>query len=58
MHPLAIPRVKKILRQSTHTDGVRLLKEVLQFATAKETELFIRKEMCELFPEDFIQCME
>jgi phosphotransferase system enzyme I (PtsI) len=58
MHPLAIPRVKKVLRRSTHTDGVRLLKEVLQFATAKETELFIRKEMYERFPEDFIQCME
>jgi phosphotransferase system enzyme I (PtsI) len=58
MHPLAIPRVKKVLRQSTHTDGVHLLKGVLQFATAKETELFIRKEMCDRFPEDFIQCME
>ncbi len=58
MHPLAIPRVKKVLRRSTHTDGVHLLKEVLQFATAKETELFIRKEMCDRFPEDFIQCME
>jgi len=58
MHPLAIPRVKKVLRRSTHTEGVRLLKEVLQFATAKETELFIHKEMCDRFPEDFIQCME
>jgi phosphotransferase system enzyme I (PtsI) len=58
MNPLAIPRVKKILRRSTQSEGVRLLKEVLQFATAKETELFIRKEMCEQFPEDFIQCME
>jgi phosphotransferase system enzyme I (PtsI) len=58
MHPLAIPRVKKVLRRSTHTAGVRVLKEVLQFATAKETELFIRKEMCERFPEDFIQCRE
>jgi phosphotransferase system enzyme I (PtsI) len=58
MHPLAIPRVKKVLRRSTHTDGVHLLKQVLQFATAKETELFIRKEMCDRFPEDFIQCME
>jgi phosphotransferase system enzyme I (PtsI) len=58
MHPLAIPRVKKVLRRSTRTEGVRLLKEVLQFATAKETELFIHKEMYERFPEDFIQCME
>jgi phosphoenolpyruvate-protein phosphotransferase (PTS system enzyme I) len=58
MHPLAIPRVKKVLRRTTQTEGVSLLREVLQFATAKETELFIRKKMSERFPEDFIQCME
>src|SRR4030042_2828423 len=34
MHPLAIPRVKKVLRRSHHTAGVRLLQEVLQFAPA------------------------
>jgi phosphotransferase system enzyme I (PtsI) len=58
MNPLAIPRVKKVLRSSTHTEGVSLLKEVMRFSTAKETELFIRKEMCERFPKDFIQCIE
>jgi len=58
MHPLAIPRVKKVLRRSTRTEGEGLLKEVLQFSTAKETELFIRKKMIERFPEDFIQCKE
>ncbi|MCJ7663783.1 MAG: phosphoenolpyruvate--protein phosphotransferase, partial [Desulfobacterales bacterium] len=58
MHPLAIPRVKKVVRRSTRTEGEGLLKEVLQFATAKETEQFIRKKMSERFPEDFIQCME
>jgi phosphotransferase system enzyme I (PtsI) len=58
MHPLAIPRVKKVLRRSTRTEGEDLLKEVLQFSTAKETEYFIRKEMAERFPEDFIHCME
>jgi phosphoenolpyruvate-protein phosphotransferase (PTS system enzyme I) len=58
MHPLAIPRVKKVLRRSTHTDGEGLLKEVLQFSTAKETELFIRKKMAQRFPEDFIEGIE
>lgn len=58
MHPMAIPRIKKVLRRSTRTDGEHLLKEVLQFSTARETEYFIRKEMAERFPEDFIQCME
>jgi len=58
MHPLAIPRVKKVLRRSTRTEGENLLKEILQFTTAKETEVFIRNEMAERFPEDFIQCMQ
>jgi phosphotransferase system enzyme I (PtsI) len=58
MHPLAIPRVKKVVRRSTRTEGEDLLKEVMQFSTAKETEHFIRKKMSERFPEDFIQCME
>jgi hypothetical protein len=30
----------------------------LQCSTAKETEYFIRHEMAERFPEDFIQCTE
>jgi phosphotransferase system enzyme I (PtsI) len=58
MHPIAIPRVKKVLRRSTRTDGEALLKQVLQCSTAKETEYFIRKEMTERFPEDFIYCTE
>ena len=58
MHPLAIPRVKKVLRRSNRTEGENLLKEILQFTTAKETEVFIRNKMAERFPEDFIQCTE
>jgi phosphotransferase system enzyme I (PtsI) len=58
MHPTAIPRIKKVLRRSTRTDGEDLLKQVLQFSTAKETEYFIRKAMADRFPEDFIHCME
>jgi phosphotransferase system enzyme I (PtsI) len=58
MHPTGIPRVKKVLRRSTRTEGESFLKEILQFTTAKETERFIRKKMAERFPEDFIYCME
>jgi phosphotransferase system enzyme I (PtsI) len=58
MHPIAIPRVKKVLRQSTRTESVRLLRKVLEFSTAKETEHFIRAEMAERFPNDFIQRTE
>ena len=58
MHPIAVPRIKKVLRRCTRTEGEALLKEVLQFSTAKETELFIRQEMAERFPEDFAQFTE
>lgn len=58
MNAIAIPSVKKVLRRSTHAEGVRLLRESLKFPTAKDTELFVRKEMARLFPEDFIQCVE
>ncbi len=57
MNAIAIPQVKKVLRRSTRTEGERLLQEILKFSTAKETELFIRKEMADRFPEDFIQCV-
>jgi phosphotransferase system enzyme I (PtsI) len=58
MHPIAIPRVKKILRQSTRTESEGLLRKILEFSTAKETERFIRERMAERFPDDFIQCTE
>ena len=58
MHPIAIPRVKKVLRRSTRTESEGLLRKILEFSTAKETEHFIRKKMAERFPEDFIQSME
>ncbi|OGP54178.1 MAG: phosphoenolpyruvate--protein phosphotransferase [Deltaproteobacteria bacterium RBG_13_52_11] len=58
MHPIAIPRVKKVLRQSTRTEGDGILRKVLEFSTARETEQFIREKMAERFPEDFIQCTE
>jgi phosphotransferase system enzyme I (PtsI) len=58
MNPLALPRVKKVLRQSTRTESARLLRKVLEFSTAKETEHFIRTEMAERFPADFIEGKE
>jgi len=58
MNAMAIPLVKKMLRRSTHVEGERILKEILVFSTAKETDVFIRKEMSSLFPQDFIQCVE
>jgi phosphotransferase system enzyme I (PtsI) len=58
MHPIAVPRIKKVLRRCTRTEGETLVKEVLQFKTAKDTELFIRQQMAERFPEDFAQSTE
>jgi phosphotransferase system enzyme I (PtsI) len=58
MNATAIPLVKKVLRRSSHVEGERILKEILSFSTAKEADVFIRKEMSALFPQDFIQCVE
>ena len=58
MHPIAVPGIKKVLRRCTRTEGEAVLKEVLQFTTAKDTELFIRQKMAERFPEDFAQSTE
>ena len=53
MNPLAIPRVKKIIRGSSMWESEKLLKEVMTFSTAAKTEEFVRNYMTQRFPEDF-----
>ncbi len=53
MNPLAIPRVKKIIRDSSLWESKELLKKVMTFSTAAETEEFVRNYMIQRFPEDF-----
>lgn len=53
MNPLAIPRVKKIIRGSSMWESKELLRKVMTFSTAAETEEFVRNYMAQRFPEDF-----
>jgi phosphotransferase system enzyme I (PtsI) len=53
MNPLAIPRVKKIVREATLEESKALLDSVLAFTTAEEIEQHVRDYMIRRFPEDF-----
>jgi len=53
MNPLAIPRVKKIVRQATLEESRALLENVLTVATAEEIEHLVREYMIRRFPDDF-----
>ncbi len=50
---MAIPRVKKIIRNSTMRESKELLKKVMTFPTAAEIEKFVRSYMIQHFPEVF-----
>jgi phosphotransferase system enzyme I (PtsI) len=54
MNPLAIPRVKKIIRGSTLRESKELLEKVTTFPTAAEIDRFVRSYMTQRFPEDFL----
>lgn len=58
MNAYAIPKVKKMLRGLNHSYCREILEEVLTQDSGKEGEIFLRKEMAKLFPEDFIACYE
>jgi len=53
MNPLAIPRVKRIIRGSTMKEARALLKKVMTFSSAAEIREYVEKAMRERFPEDF-----
>jgi len=53
MNSHGIPRVKRILRQSTRADGERILAEILLLPTATEVAHWLDDEMVRLFPGQF-----
>ena len=56
MNPVAIPKVKKILRMMRYEETRALVDELLQFPTASDIECHVRNWIAERFPKDFIQC--
>lgn len=53
MNPLAIPRVKRIIRASTRKESRKLLKRILTFSSAAEIRSHVEDYMHSRFPEAF-----
>ena len=53
MNHLAIPRVKKIIRESTLQESKLLLKKAMSFNTAAEVRSCVQEYMLERFPGEF-----
>ncbi len=53
MNPLAIPRVKKIIRGATLKESKALLNKVMTFSPTAEIRAFVEAAMRKRFPEDF-----
>jgi len=53
MNHLAIPRVKKIIRESTLQESKLLLKKAMSFNTAAEVRACVQEYMLERFPGEF-----
>ncbi|HEU17978.1 MAG TPA: phosphoenolpyruvate--protein phosphotransferase [Deltaproteobacteria bacterium] len=53
MTPLAIPRMKNIIRAATLKESKNLLDTVMSFSMVKEIEEYVRSYMVKRFPEDF-----
>jgi len=53
MSHLAIPRIKKIIRESSHKEAKALVKKALTFNTASEVRAYVSRYMRKRFPEDF-----
>jgi phosphotransferase system enzyme I (PtsI) len=56
MNPVAIPKVKKILRMMRYEETRALVDQLFQFPTASDIECHVRNWMAERFPKDFIAC--
>jgi phosphotransferase system enzyme I (PtsI) len=53
MNPLAIPRVKKVIQESTLQESKALLAKVMTFSSAAVIREFVNNYMRERFPEEF-----
>lgn len=58
MNPVAIPKVKKVLRIAKFEETQTLVEQIFQLSTASEIECHVRNWMAERFPEDLIKCYE
>lgn len=55
MNHLAIPRIKRIIRQATTAESKELLEKALSFNTAHDVRGYVQEYMIKRFPDEF-QC--
>jgi phosphotransferase system enzyme I (PtsI) len=53
MNSLAIPRIKKIIRESTLEESKLMLKKALSFNTASDVRAYVNDYMVRRFPDEF-----
>jgi phosphotransferase system enzyme I (PtsI) len=53
MNPMAIPRLKRIIRMTTYREAQGFLKKIFSLTTTEETNAWVRREMNRLFPDTF-----
>ena len=53
MNHLAIPRIKRIVQQSTCAESCELLQKAMSFNNVNDVRLFVQDYMSERFPDEF-----
>jgi phosphotransferase system enzyme I (PtsI) len=53
MNPMAIPRLKRIIRMTTYREARTFLEKIFSLRSTEETNAWVRKEMNRLFPDTF-----
>ena len=53
MNPMAIPRLKRIIRMTTYREAQSFLEKIFSLSTTEETNAWVRREMNRLFPDTF-----
>jgi phosphotransferase system enzyme I (PtsI) len=55
MNPIAIPKVKKVLRMAKAIETRSMTERLFQFSTASEIKRYVRRWMAERFSEDLVK---
>ena len=55
MNPIAIPKVKKVIRMAKAIETRSMTERLFQFSTASEIKRYVRRWMAERFSEDLVQ---
>jgi phosphotransferase system enzyme I (PtsI) len=53
MNHLAIPRIKRIIQQSTLADSQKLLNQAMSYNNAIEVRAYVQDYMSDRFPDEF-----